>query len=205
MTKFYRAAYIILAGFFRFLYRVKVSGLENMPEDGKILVCANHTSAADAIVICAAMKRQVCFMAKTELFKIPVLSWFLRALGTYPIDRSGGDVGAVKHTVVLLKEGKAVGMFPQGTRHPGVDPRTTKVKNGVALIITHAESDVLPIYIDRKNNTCKIFRKTHLIVGKPIKYEELGFSRGEQGEYQRISNVIFDEICRLGEEYRNEQ
>lgn len=94
-----------------------------------------------------------------------------------------------------------MGMFPQGHRHPGKDPRKTPLKNGAALISTRAGADVVPVYIKRKNNTPKLFRKTYVIIGEPIPFESFGYDPEATGEYARISEMIFDRICTLGEEF----
>ena len=199
MTKTYRFVYILFVGIVRLIFRIKVVGAENEPKNGSVLVCSNHISAADPVVICAAMSHQVCYMAKKELFKIPVLSWLIRVLGAFPVDRGGKDVSAVKKAIKLLKDGKRVGIFPQGTRHPGENPRETPLKNGAAMIATHAEANVLPVYIHRKDNTPKLFRKTVIVIGKPIKFSDFNYNSEASGEYTRMVEIIFDEICKLGE------
>ena len=199
MTKTYKFIHTAFLGIVSLIYRLKVIGAENEPAEGALLVCSNHISAADPVLISAATKNQICYMAKKELFKVPVFSTFLRNLGVFPVDRGGKDVSAVKKAIKLLEEGSRVGIFPQGTRHPGEDPRETKLKNGAAMIATHASVDVLPVYIYRKNNTPRLFRKTTVIIGKPIKFSDFGYDPDKTGEYTRIVNVIFDEICKLGE------
>ena len=97
-----------------------------------------------------------------------------------------------------------MGIFPQGHRYPGQNPRETTTKNGAALICTRAEADVVPVYILRKNNTPKLFRKTYVIIGEKISFESLGFQTEVGGEYARITGVIFDRICSLGENFAKE-
>lgn len=202
---FYKFFYYPLAPVFRFFLRMKVVGLENEPKDGGFLVCANHIAASDAIVLCAALrKHQPCLMAKAELFKVPLLAGLLRRLGAYPVSRGMGDVGAVKTSIRYLEEGRCVGMFPQGTRCPGVDPRTTPVKNGVAMIACRAGASVLPVYIHTEGNVTKFFKKRTVIIGKPISCKEFDYDHEKAGEYARISNMIFDRICTLGEEYKSQ-
>ena len=94
-----------------------------------------------------------------------------------------------------------MGMFPQGHRHPGKDPRNTPVKNGAGLIAVKAEADVVPVFIYRKNNKPRLFRKTYVLIGDPISYESFGYASGESGEYARITEIIFDRICTLGESF----
>ena len=199
-TKFHRFICFAFSPLFYGLYRLRVIGRENEPEAGSYLVCSNHISAVDPILITAALKRQVYFMGKKELFKVPLLSSLIRALGAFPVDRRGGDVSAVKHSIALLKEGKCVGLFPQGTRQPGKDPRDTSVRNGAAMIAYHADTTILPVFIYRKDHTPKLLRKTTVAIGKPIPFSEFGYDPEAKGEYTRISSEIFDRICELGEE-----
>lgn len=195
----YKFVHDAFLGIVKLIYRMKVVGAENEPTDRAVLVCSNHISAADAVLISAATKRQICYMAKKELLKVPLLGGFLRSLGVFSVDRSGKDVGAVKKAISLLKSGTSVGIFPQGTRHPGEEPRGTELKNGAAMIATKAGVDILPVYIHRKNNTPKLFRKTTVVIGKPIKLSDFNYDREASGEYTRIVNIIFDEVCKLGE------
>lgn len=204
-SAFYRACYAIFAGIVGWLFRIRVVGRENEPDEGGFIVCANHTSATDAVVMCYAFrKHQVRFMAKKELFKIPLLAQLIRMLGAFPIDRSGSDVGAIKTAVAMVKEGKCMGIFPQGHRYPEVDPRTTPTKNGAALICTRAEADVVPVYIHRKNNAFKLFRKTWVVIGERIPYESFAYNPEANGEYGRITDGIFDRVCAIGESFSPE-
>ena len=141
----YRVVKFTLTYPVRFLCHMKVKGAENepTPDQGTYLVIANHRTWADPIYLCCALKhQQPHFMAKKELFKIPLLNILIRALGAYPVNRGGADVSAIKHTIEMLKGGAAVGMFPQGHRYNGVDPRTTTVKTGAAMIAQKDDAKV---------------------------------------------------------------
>lgn len=197
-----------LAAPVRFLFRIKGHNVENEPDEseGPYVVIANHIANIDPISICAVIdKQQPHFMAKKELFKVPIVNWLVSLMGAFPVDRGGGDVGAIKKSVAILKDGQSMGIFPQGHRYPGVDPRTTETKNGAALICTRAEADIVPAYIVRKNNTHKLFRKTWVIIGEPIPFSELGYDRDASGEYNRITELVFDRICALGESFSEEE
>lgn len=205
-SKLYRIVYPILAWFVGIIFNIRVIGGENEPENSGFMVCANHVSATDPVVLCYAFRRhQVRFMAKKELFKVPVVNLCVKLLGAFPVDRGGGDVGAIKKSVAMLKEGECMGIFPQGHRYPEVDPRETETKNGAALICTKAEADVVPVYIARKGNKHKLFRRTYVIIGEPIPFASFGFDREETGEYNRITNIIFDRICTIGEEFESKK
>lgn len=196
--KTYKFFYWLLAGMVRKLYRVRVINPNNEPLDTHFIVASNHTAAADGVIICAAMKNQIRFMGKKELFKVPVVGAFLKAIGCYPIDRKGSDIAALKKTIQLLKEEDCIGIFPQGTRCPKVDPAKTSVKSGVGLIVARSGADVLPVCVKSKVGAVKMFRKNYLIIGNLIKNEEFDFenNKGSEG-HQRAANIIHAEICKL--------
>ncbi len=187
----------------RFLCRVRVRGKENEPTlaEGAYLVIANHRSWVDPIYLCLALKhQQPHFMAKKELFKIPLLNLLIRALGAYPVNRGGADVGAIRNTIGLLQAGVAVGMFPQGHRYNGVDARTTPVKTGAAMISLKADVPVLPVFIKVKNNRLRFLCKKEIIIGKPITPAEMNYNPEAPGEYQRVADYLFEKVCELGDD-----
>lgn len=203
-SRLYRTVYPILAWFVGIIFNIRVIGGENEPEKSGFMVCANHTSATDPIVLCYAFNHhQVRFMAKKEIFKVPLVSQIVRLLGAFPVDRGGGDVGAIKKSVAMLKDGESMGIFPQGHRYPVVNPRETATKNGAALICTKVGCDVVPVYIARKGNKHRLFRRTYVIIGQVIPFSELEYNSDASGEYHRITEIIFDRICTIGEEFEN--
>ncbi len=205
-SKFFRVIYALLSGVVGVIFRIKVVNRQNEPDEGRYVVCANHISATDPIIVCYAFrKHQVHFMAKKELFKIPVFSGFIRMLGAFPIDRGGNDVGAIKTAVGIVERGQALGIFPQGHRYPEQNPRETKTKNGAALIATRAEADIVPVYIWRKGNKSGAFRRTYVIIGEKIPFSTLEYNKENTGEYTRITDTVFDRICTLGESFSVEQ
>lgn len=198
----YRIVRLLLFPLVVIFLRVRWKNRKNEPKrkEGPYLVCANHQTLLDVVFIAAVLKRQQPhFMAKAELFKVPFIGWLVRKLGAFPVSRGKGDVGAVKHSIELLKSGRSVGMFPQGTRCPEQEPRECKVKFGAGLIAAHAGVQVLPIHIKIKNYKWKFLRRVKVIVGEPIPFEKLEYKEGVAGEYARITQIIYDEICRLGE------
>lgn len=201
-TRAYRVIYAIFSGIVGFLFNIKVVNGDREPDDGGYVVCANHVSATDPIALCYAFrKNQVFFMAKKELFKVPILAPLIKVMGAFPVDRGGSDVSAVKTAISLVNEKKSMGIFPQGHRYVGVDPRGTKTKNGVALIATKTGADILPCYIWRKKNKFKLFRRTYVIIGERIPFASLNYNPDASGEYARITDIAFDKICTLGEEF----
>ena len=190
-----------LRGVVKVLFRVRAYGVENEPDeqDGAYLIVSNHISNVDPVILCAVTdKQQPHYMAKKELFKVPLLNKLVGALGAFPIDRSGADVKAIKHAINLLNGGKCVGIFPQGHRFKKVDPKETPVKTGVAMLATKTQTQILPCFIKTKKRKITPFiTKVEVIVGKPIKFEDLNYNPEEKGEYARITNFIFEKVCEL--------
>ena len=201
-SKFFRAFRVLFSWIVGLIFRIKVVNKQNEPCEGGYVVCANHISATDPIMLCYAFrKHQVRFMAKKELFSVPVVAPLVRMLGAFPVDRGGSDVGAIKNAVSIVEEGCCLGIFPQGHRYPGEDPRKTATKNGAALISVRAGAPVVPAYIWRKGKKGGVFRRTYVIIGEKIPFESFGYDKEATGEYNRITSVVFDRICTLGEEF----
>ena len=205
--RLYRFLKKLLEGIFKVTYRIKVEGKENEPVSGPFLVCANHLSAHDVIIVGTSVKCQLRYFAKASLFKIPLLKNLITALGAFPVDKSavGTSTAAIKQSIALLQEGQIVGIFPQGHRMPGVDPRTTKTKNGAGMMVYHAKCPVLPVCIQTKNWKIGLFKRTKVIIGKPISYEEFTFEEGKNSEYAEAAQLIFSRITALIEDNGSEK
>lgn len=195
---FYSRAKSVVAPLFRFFMRVKPIGVENVPTEGGVLLCANHIAAVDVISIGAVCPRQLTCIAKKELFSVPILGRIVKALGAVKLDRGGADVGAIKVSVAALQEGKVVTIFPQGHRYPGVNPATTPIRHGAGLIAYHARCNVVPVCININKGKYGFMRKVEVIFGKPISYDELGFENGGRDEYEAVTERIFSEVVKLG-------
>ncbi len=197
--RLYRFAVSFVSGFVRLLLRVDIKGRENVPEDGVFFVCANHISNWDPVLVAIAVKRPIHFMAKAELFRNPLLGKLLRALGAFPVDRDAVDIGAIKTALTHIKHDEPLGIFPQGKRFRGERPETRDIKSGVGMMVYRTEAPVVPIAIYTKDYRVRLFRRTHVHVGKPILFEEFEAGAKSPEEYQRISNFIFDRIRSLDE------
>ncbi len=196
---FYSKAKFLVAGLIRKLWRIHVVGAENERPDVPYLICANHQSMLDPVLLGAAIEHNPRYMAKAELMKIPGLKQLITALGAYSVDRGGSDVMAIKKTITMLKEGESIIMFPQGTRHKGVDPKTTKVKFGCAMIAAKANVPVLPIFIQVKDHKVRLFRKTIVRIGKEISPEELAAVAEGPEDHRHGAELIFSRITSLEE------
>ena len=202
-SKLYAVLHFLLAGLVRLIFCISCKTKKKEPplSDGGLLICANHISVLDPVLICAVLKKhQPRLMAKKELFKVPFLGWLVKQLGAYPIDRQGANADVIIKTIKMLEDGYCVGMFPQGTRRAGVDPETTPIKSGAGLIASRARASVLPIHIKTKEYRIKAFRRIKLIIGDPIPYEEYTKDGALEGDSKAITQYIFDRIIKLGKE-----
>ena len=195
----YMRLHRVLAPFLRFVMRLRPHNLERIPKDGGLLICANHISAFDVISIAATSPRQITFIAKKELFSIPILGSLIKALGAVKVDRGNNDVGAIRTAVNKAKSGSAVAIFPQGHRYPKVDPATTPIKNGAAMIAYHAGCAVLPVYIQTKKAKFRLFKRVDVFYGDPIPFDQLGFTTGGKDDYEAVTKRVFDDILALGD------
>ncbi len=126
-------------------FGLRVRGAEHIPSSGPALIVSNHQSILDPPVIGGAARRQIYFLAKAELFRIPLVGWLFRALHARPVRREGSDPRALRTAALLLEEGKALLVFPEGTR--SLDGRLGKGKPGVGMLAVTSGAPVVPAYV----------------------------------------------------------
>lgn len=124
-------------------FQGRVYGAELVPNDGKLIVVSNHASVFDPPLLACAVRRPVAFMAKEELFHVPVLKHGIKLYGAYPVKRGASDRSALKAAINSLDQGWATGVFLQGTRSP--DGKITDPKLGAALIAAMSNAPILPV------------------------------------------------------------
>ncbi|MDQ1376404.1 MAG: 1-acyl-sn-glycerol-3-phosphate acyltransferase [Acidimicrobiaceae bacterium] len=136
---------VILTPLLRFFYRVKVEGMENVPQDGPVILASNHVSFCDSIFLPLVLRRRITFVAKAEYFEDPKTAWFFRAVGQIPIKRGGGSASqrALASAKEILDGGGVFGIYPEGTRSP--DGRLYKGHTGVARLALACRCPVLSV------------------------------------------------------------
>ena len=202
--RFYAVAKAVLGPIIKFFMRIRVHDAHNAYSSGGVVVCSNHLSMLDCITLAIAFKKPIRFLAKKELFSIPVFRSLISSLGAYGVDRGGADVGAIKKTISMLRDGATIGIFPQGTRCIGADVNDTKFKNGAAMAASHAGVPIQPVFIGTKNAKYKFLRRKEVYIGKIITQEELGFSEDEHTSYADATEILKSRIIELQAKYKSE-
>ncbi|MGD1804064.1 lysophospholipid acyltransferase family protein [Dapis sp. BLCC M126] len=135
----------VIVPILRFYFRSNIYGAENVPQQGPLVIVSNHASDLDPPIVSVSVRRPVAYMAKEELFDVPILKQIITLYGAYPVKRGSADRSAIRSAMNSLVEGWAVGIFLQGTRTP--DGRITEPKLGAALIAAKAKVPLLPVSI----------------------------------------------------------
>jgi len=174
----------------------EVHGAHKVPAEGPVIVAANHHRFFDPVFVSMAVPRRLQWMAKKELFAFP-FGRFFYFLGTFPVDRQGGGRAALRTALGFLAKGRALGIFPEGTRRKeGASP---EAKSGAALLATRSGAPVLPVFVDSIPGPAARLRgaKFHVYIGAPVFIDSAG---GGRGAYRRAADEILRTIYALAEE-----
>ncbi len=190
MALYYIARFI--AGVFCLLYRVKVTGINNVPKEGAVVLCSNHLSGKDPIIQAVVMKRPVRFIAKKELFDTPVLGFFMRAWRMISVDRKKSDAGAYRTAIDALKNKEVLGIYVQGTR---VKPdEASEAKSGAVLFALKGQAVIVPVWIGPRY---KMFSRLCVNFGEPISLAEYQGKKLKSEEMAEIAEGILTRISGL--------
>lgn len=170
---------------FKTIFRWEIHGLENIPAAGPTILCANHISNWDPPFIGSPLDRPVHYMAKEELFRVPVFGWLIRQFGAFPVRRGGVSKESIKLALQLLGQGRVMGVFPEGTRKNtgGVG------KKGAAMLALKSGATVIPVAIV---GNYKPFRKMKVFYGKPVDLSE--FAEGGADVLEAATDKIMAAI-----------
>ncbi|MCX6450241.1 MAG: lysophospholipid acyltransferase family protein [Actinobacteria bacterium] len=206
----YQALKSFLIPILTLLFRPKVSGLRNVPQNGPVIIASNHLSFSDSIFMPLVVPRKVTFLAKSEYFTSPGLKGFIKkmtfiALGQVPVDRSGGrrSEAALLTGLDLLADGACIGIYPEGTRSP--DGKLYKGRTGIARMAIESGAAIVPVAMF---NTAEIqptgqvvpnVRRVEMIFGEPMYFEG---DTTDLKVLRQITDEIMDKIQELsGQEY----
>jgi 1-acyl-sn-glycerol-3-phosphate acyltransferase len=207
MHPWYRFCRFLFRVHFRLYHRGRVRHAERVPATGGVILAGNHVSFLDPPFFGQACDRAAFYMARDTLFRNPVAGWILRSWNCVPINRDRGDIGALRTVLRLLGEGKAVVMFPEGTRSP--DGQLQQARAGIGMIVAKANVPVVPMRIfgtDRALPRGASFprpAKVTIAFGEAFTYplpENFESLRGEElkAVYLDIGREIMRRVAALG-------
>ena len=205
--------HIILGPLVKVFWRPWVEGLENVPEEGPVILAPNHLSFMDSLFMPLLVPRPVVFLGKSDYFDKWYMSWFFKGVNVIPVRREGGEAGenALNAGCEQLAKGRAIAIYPEGTRSP--DGRLYRGKTGVARMAVRAGCPVVPIGIigsyDVQPHNKKIprFRGVRVGVrfGRPLDFSRYQGKEGDRFVLRSITDEIMYELMLLtGQEYVDE-
>lgn len=186
---------------FKIYFRLQVFCKQNIPPQEGFIFAANHTSYLDPPLLAVASPRVVSFLAKDELFRLPVFGRFIRALNAFPLRTKIGDVKALRWAIGELKAGKVVIIFPEGGRT--ADGELDEPLKGVGFLAVKANCPVIPAFIEGSEKAYPVGgkfiwpRKIKVYFGRPLKFEGLDLQSQDSKLYQEIAKKTMDEIRKL--------
>lgn len=180
------------------LYRCRAEGAEHLPETGPAIIVVNHKADVDPAVVGIAFDRPLAFMAKRELFEVPLLGRLIAALGAFPIDRGAGDRAALENALTLLAQGEALLMFPEGTRQP--DDEIHEFLPGVGLLALRSGAPVVPVATRGTNRILRHGRPglpaLRVKVGPPLDLSDVQGRRGSAA-YHEVAERMREAVTAL--------
>lgn len=187
---FYNFVIKVFKGFCKVFFKYEVIGAKNIPSEGNVVIAANHKSNLDPIFIAAAIEnREVAAIAKKELFKFKPIGRILSKLNVIPINRDKPDISTIKNILKAIKDGYALGIFPEGTRIKG--PGFGDAKPGLTVFAIKGKALIVPISII---SNYKIFNRVTIYIDKPISLEQYYKERLSNEDHERLSQDILEII-----------
>jgi 1-acyl-sn-glycerol-3-phosphate acyltransferase len=192
----YKVAQFVVATTVRTLFGFRVIDAQKVPLDGGVIVAGNHISNLDPPILGCATPRPLWYMAKKELFAIPLLGPLIKRLNAFPVDRQAGGTAAVRASLRMLKEGRCVCVFPEGGRNVGGDKET---KAGVAFLAAASGAPVVPAAIVGTGRL-RLFHPITVVFGDPL--HVVRNRQAESDALEKGAAEIMDRIRALQERVR---
>lgn len=191
--------YNFARGILRILLKFKgyqVIGLDNLPADGPVIIASNHVSMWDPVIVGCALPRKVFFMAKDVLFEKPLLKQLFSGLGAFPVHRGKGDITAIRTALKILKEGKVLGIFPEGTRSQSGELQEAMA--GVGLIMEKSKAFVIPVKVYGSRGLLRQKRgNIKIIIGKPITVKDLSIPSDVDNHRSWLANEVMNIVSKM--------
>lgn len=185
--------------------RCRYIDADNVPKTGPVIIAPNHVSYLDPPTAGSGYRRVTHFMAKQELFKIPVLGWLIKAVGSFPVKQHSADRNALKTALDLLSKGEVVCIFPEGTR--SLDGRLLPAQAGIGMIALKSRAPVVPVALIGTNRVLPPhslffrFGRVTVVYGRPMTFDDL-YDRGLDREaVEEVGRRIMSAIASLLEKH----
>lgn len=193
----YRIIRNTIGQFFRLVYPARKLHMERIPE-GACILCPNHSSWVDPPVVCVNIPQHHAFhiMAKKQLIETPVVGPVISTAGVFGVDRGGNDIVAIKRALKVLKDGRKLLIFPEGTRV--AEEGSGEAKTGAIMLAMKTGAPLVPVYMDHDK---KPFRRLNVVIGEPYTVKPAG-KRATQAEYHEAADELLRRIYALEEEIR---
>lgn len=200
--KLYNFIKTIFRPLVKFVFKMQFKGLENIPSEGtRYIVAINHTCALDPVfAACPKQLPPLHFMAKVELFKNPIVGWFMTHMYGFPVKRGKGDNSAIEYGEKIINEGHVMAICPEGKRIKDKNGVPQRAKSGVAVIAKATNASVLPVAICC-DGPIKAGKHVTISYGKLITPEDMQFDKEDFGprDIRNAANLVMDNITALWE------
>jgi 1-acyl-sn-glycerol-3-phosphate acyltransferase len=186
--------------FARLYLNLTRDGLEHLPRRGPAIVVCNHASYLDAIILGSAAPRPIRFLVLRWMHDMILLRWFYWGMGTIPVRAEGQDSAAIKQALRLLRAGRVIGVFPEGTR--SADGRLQDARPGAAMLAALSGSPVVPAFIDGARATLPVGSifplpaRVRVRFGPPLRFERRE-GRDNRDTLAAFARAMLDAIARL--------
>lgn len=194
---FYRVVRFLVTVYLKIFNRWEIEGHDNIPVEGPVVIVANHVSQWDPLFMGCSMKRTIHYMAKEELFRIPIFKQIIVGMGAFPIKRGKVDRNALRTAAKYLEEGEILGLFPEGTRSKTKE--MLPFQQGAALFALRSGSPIVPVGL---NGTKKAFPKSlrgkiKVKIGKPMLYPDIYGKKIKEEDLNRVTQDMVVKVTEL--------
>ncbi len=179
-----------------FCYPVKIYGKENIDHSGNIVVICNHLCKVDVPYVGHLFKGKTYYLAKKEWFNNKILAWLFSKMGGIPVNRDKPDLESTKKALSVLKDGKRLCIFPEGTRNKN-STQVMPLHGGAGVFAFKSKSKIIPINIHHK---AKFWGKNYIYVGKPFDFSEFYGQRLDSTLNEKLTDKMYDELCKAKNE-----
>ena len=181
--RFYRFVYYLMYPITHLFFPVRYHHRERLPETGPMMICASHSHIVDPLLLVYLLgwRRPLRFMAKKELLDMPILGAILRGIGSFGVDRGHADMGAIRASMDVLKNGGILGIVPEGTRRQ----ESGEGKNGAVMIAARTGARIVPVYIPRKK---RLFHRLDVVVGEAYRLDRS--LRGKEAYAEKAGELM---------------